>query len=60
MSDTTSKKDGKGQAGARRKKGRNEPIRLEDLIPRQDVTGGRRIVFGVKERNHDRPKQKER
>jgi hypothetical protein len=31
----------------RPKRGKQKLIRLDDLIPKQDVTGGRQLLFGV-------------
>jgi len=37
-----------GESGNQRPKRRKEKlIRLDDLIPKQDVTGGRQLLFGV-------------
>jgi len=37
-----------GEAGNQRSKRRKDKlIRLNDLIPKQDVTGGQRLLFGV-------------
>lgn len=37
----------------RPKRGKDKLIRLDDLIPKQNVTGGRKLLFGVTdERNH--------
>jgi hypothetical protein len=33
----------------RAKRKKENLIRLDDLIPKQDVTGGRRLLFGVTE-----------
>ena len=31
----------------RPKRGKDKLIRLDDLIPKQNVTGGRKLLFGV-------------
>jgi len=31
----------------RPKRGKDKLIRLDDLIPKQDVTGGRQLLFGL-------------
>jgi hypothetical protein len=37
-----------GKSGNKRRKRREEKlIRLDDLIPKQDVTGGHHLLFGV-------------
>jgi hypothetical protein len=37
-----------GESGNQRPKRRKEKlIRLDDLIPKQDVTGGRQLLFGL-------------
>jgi hypothetical protein len=37
-----------GESGNQRPKRRKEKlIRLDDLIPKQDVTGGRQLLFGI-------------
>ena len=37
-----------GESGNQRSKRRKDKlIRLDDLIPKQDVTGGRQLLFGV-------------
>jgi len=37
-----------GKSGNKRRKRREEKlIRLDDLIPKQDVTGGHQLLFGV-------------
>ncbi|HJW38691.1 MAG TPA: hypothetical protein VJ420_08750, partial [Candidatus Udaeobacter sp.] len=37
-----------GESGSQRPKRRQEKvIRLDDLIPKQDVTGGHQLVFGA-------------
>jgi hypothetical protein len=37
-----------GESGNKTRERRKETlIRLDDLIPKQDVTGGRRLLFGV-------------
>jgi hypothetical protein len=51
------KKARTGQGQTRRKRSKDEPIRLEDLIPKNDVSGGRR-VFGVIDKTLDEPRRK--
>jgi len=37
-----------GESGNQRlKRSKEKLIRLDDLIPKQDVTGGRQLLFGV-------------
>jgi hypothetical protein len=37
-----------GESGIQRpKRSKEKLIRLDDLIPKQDVTGGRQLLFGV-------------
>jgi hypothetical protein len=39
-----------GKSGnKRRERGKDKLIRLDDLIPKQDVTGGHHVLFGVTE-----------
>jgi len=39
-----------GESGNKRRKRRKDKlIRLDDLIPKQDVTGGHHLLFGVTE-----------
>ena len=42
----------------RRKRTRDKLIRLEDLIPEQDVKGGRQVLFGVTEKAQTKDKGK--
>jgi hypothetical protein len=37
----------RGSANQRPKRGKDKLIRLEDLIPKQDVKGGRQLLFGL-------------
>ena len=41
------------------KEPREKPIRLNDLIPKRDVKGGRKTVFGVVRARRDKQQQKE-
>jgi len=41
------------------KKRCEKPIRLNDLIPKRDVKGGRKTVFGVVQARRDKQQQKE-
>ena len=40
---------GTGQAGAENPKRHKKLIRLDDLIPKKDVTGGRQVLFGARD-----------
>lgn len=59
MSDRNNKKSRTGAGQTRRRsKDKDKPIRLEDLIPKQDVSGGKRHVFGVTNPTLDQPRKK--
>ena len=59
MSDRGNSKKARTGQGQRRQKGsKDKPIRLEDLIPRNDVSGGKRRVFGVTDPTLDEPRKK--
>jgi len=49
VSDSKNKKNAPaGESGNQRPKRKREKlIRLDDLIPKQDVTGGHQLLFGV-------------
>ncbi|HEX4638691.1 MAG TPA: hypothetical protein VH170_04320 [Chthoniobacterales bacterium] len=49
MSAPKNKKQAKASESTshRPKRGKQKLIRLDDLIPKQDVTGGRQLLFGV-------------
>jgi hypothetical protein len=56
MSDRSQKKP-KPERARRRRGSKDKPIRLEDLLPKDDVTGGRH-VFGVTNESLDEPRRK--
>jgi len=45
-------------SGKRRKRTRDKLIRLDDLIPEQDVKGGHHVLFGATERTQTTNKPK--
>jgi hypothetical protein len=48
-----------GESGNQRPKRRKDKlIRLNDLIPKQDVTGGQRLLFGVTHKTNNPAKDK--
>jgi hypothetical protein len=50
-----------GESGIRKQKRKKDKlIRLDDLIPKQNVLGGRRYLFGVTDINQTTNKQKEK
>lgn len=50
-----------GESGIRKQKRKKEKlIRLDDLIPKEDVLGGRQYLFGVTDINQTTNKQKEK
>ena len=59
MSDRSNKKTRTGPGRTRRKRNnKDKPIRLEDLIPKNDVSGGKRLVFGATNGSLDEPRKK--
>ena len=47
-----------GESGNQRPKRRNDKlIRLNGLIPNQDVTGGHQLLFGVTDKTTNKPKE---
>jgi hypothetical protein len=49
-----------GESGIRKQKRKKEKlIRLDDLIPKEDVLGGRQYLFGSTDMNQTTNKQKE-
>ena len=61
MSSPKNKKDAPaGESGIRKQKRKKEKlIRLDDLIPKEDVLGGRQYLFGSTDSNQTTNKQKE-
>jgi hypothetical protein len=50
-----------GESGIRKQKRKKEKlIKLDDLIPKENVLGGRRYLFGVTDINQTTNKQKEK
>jgi hypothetical protein len=50
-----------GESGIRKQKRKKDKlIRLDDLIPKENVLGGRRYLFGVTDINQTTNKQKEK
>ena len=48
-----------GESGNQKPKRRKDKlIRLNDLIPKQDVTGGQRLLFGVTDKTNNPAKDK--
>jgi hypothetical protein len=48
-----------GESGNQRPKRRKDKlIRLNDLVPKQDVTGGQRLLFGVTDKTNNPAKDK--
>ena len=45
------KKEGDFPADVRAKERKKSPIRLEDLIPKKNVDGGRGLIFGSRQGN---------
>ena len=45
-------------ANKRRKRTKDKLIRLDDLIPEQDVKGGRQVLFGVTDKTQTNEKGK--
>ena len=58
MSDRNNKKSRAGTGQTRRQRSKDKPIRLEDLIPKHDVSGGKRHIFGVTNPSLDEPRRK--
>ena len=54
MSEPKNKKDAPaGESGNRKlKRKKKKLIRLDDLIPRKDVAGGRQLLFGATDATH--------
>lgn len=49
-----------GESGIRKQKRKKEKlIRLDDLIPKENIVGGRQYLFGVTDINQTTTKQKE-
>ena len=48
------KKDAGSQAEAPKRDRKVKPIRLKDLLPRQDVTGGKKSLFGTRDQDTNR------
>jgi hypothetical protein len=48
-----------GESGNQRPKRRKDKlIRLDDLVPKQDVTGGHQLLFGVTDKTNNPTKDK--
>ncbi len=48
-----------GESGSQRPKRRKDKlIRLDDLVPKQDVTGGHQLLFGVTDKTNNPAKDK--
>ena len=58
MSARNQKKSPAGPDRTRRKRDKEKAIRLADLIPKDDVSGGKRLVFGVTDASLDEPRKK--
>ena len=51
-------KMGADQTGVEKPKRRKKLIRLDDLIPKKDVAGGRQVLFGARDSSSDDPAQR--
>ena len=47
------KKMGADQTGVEKPKRRKKLLRLDDLIPKKDVAGGRHVLFGARDSSDD-------
>lgn len=61
MSASKERKDARAKDPKNQKQGRKKGklIRLDDLIPKQNVLGGRQVVFGATDTSENQPKKQE-